>query len=65
MGKIDCCYKCERRTLHCHEICEDYINQRNRLDEENVETYRQKKRAKHVLTSSHDRNLRRKENRRK
>ena len=65
MGKIDCCYKCERRTFNCHGICEDYINQRNRLDEENAETYRQKKRAKHVLTSSHDRSLRRKENRRK
>lgn len=31
MGKINCCYKCEKRYLGCHADCEDYKKEKEEL----------------------------------
>lgn len=31
MGKINCCYGCEKRYLGCHAECEEYKKQREEL----------------------------------
>jgi len=32
MGIESCCYKCERRHIGCHSVCEDYKRYRKLLD---------------------------------
>lgn len=34
-GRINCCYKCEKRHISCHSTCEDYLRERKALDEYN------------------------------
>jgi hypothetical protein len=34
-GRINCCYKCEKRHIGCHSTCEDYLRERKALDEFN------------------------------
>lgn len=34
-GRINCCYKCEKRHIGCHSTCEDYLRERKALDEYN------------------------------
>lgn len=34
-GRINCCYKCEKRHIGCHNTCEDYLRERKALDEFN------------------------------
>lgn len=32
---ITCCRNCTKRCLYCHSTCQDYLEQRRILDEEN------------------------------
>lgn len=39
--KITCCKGCEKRFPGCHSECEDYLEERRKLDEYNEEKYRE------------------------
>ena len=34
--KVNCCYNCEKRVMHCHSTCETYIKQSKEQKEENA-----------------------------
>ncbi|MGN0693750.1 MAG: hypothetical protein ACI4LK_02425 [Lentihominibacter sp.] len=43
--KITCCKGCEKRFPGCRSECEEYLEERRKLDEYNEEKYRELRKA--------------------